>query len=197
MEPRANCPIVRLSFRNGNEFLKDQPMPKYQVAAAERWGIRVSYDVDAPNAEEAVRMVKDQEVEVETYSVNWEDHMEVDEILSVESETERFAVDPFNRPAAQPAPETEPTPVRTLQNLAQDSLDVQDACNLCGVARSFSELCVELKNWPHQDGDFREKRDAIVKMWVSKIEHLTALEQSMSQLDHDIVSNLARERQTT
>ena len=87
----------------------------YQVAAAERWGIRVSYDVDAPNAEEAVRMVKDQEVEVGTYSVNWEDHMEVDEILSVESETERFAVDPFNRPAAQPAPETEPTPVRTLQ----------------------------------------------------------------------------------
>jgi hypothetical protein len=147
----------------------------------------------APNEAEAVRMVKDQEVEVETYSVIWEDHMEVEDILSVASETERFAVDQFNRPAAQPAPETETTlAVRTLRDLGQDSLDVHDACNLCGVARSFAEVCVELKNWPHQTGDFREKRDAIVKMWISKIEHLTGLEQSMSQGNYDIVYHLAR-----
>jgi hypothetical protein len=58
MSSRANCPILRLSFRNGNESLKDQPMPKYQVVAAERWGIRVTYDVDARNEHEAGRMVK-------------------------------------------------------------------------------------------------------------------------------------------
>jgi hypothetical protein len=183
-------------------------MPKYQVVAAERWGIRVTYDVDAPDEQEAVRVIKDQEVEVETYSVNWEDHMVVDEILSVSDEGGCIDVAQFNQPeplaptahiyqrVATDAQLDEPKR-RTLRELARDSLDVQDACNLCGVARSFAELCVELKNWPHQDGDFREKRDAIVKMWVSKIEHLTALEQSMSQLDHDIVSNLARERQTT
>jgi hypothetical protein len=72
---------------------------------------------------------------------------------------------------------------------------VQDACNLCGVPRTFAELCVELKNWPHQPGDCREKRDAIVKMWISKMEHLTGLEQSMSQVDHDIVCELAQSAQ--
>jgi hypothetical protein len=92
----------------------------------------------------------------------------------------------------QPAPQTECTPsVRTLRDLAQDSLEVQDACNLCGVARSFAEVCVELKNWAHQDGDFREKRDAIVKMWISKLEHLAGLDQSISQINYDIVCNLA------
>jgi hypothetical protein len=92
----------------------------------------------------------------------------------------------------QPAPQIECTPtVRTLRDLAQDSLDVQGACNLCGVARSFAEVCVELKNWPHQDGDSREKRDAITKMWISTFEHLTGLDQSMSQVDYDIVCKLA------
>jgi hypothetical protein len=177
-------------------------MPKYQVVAAERWGIRVTYDVEAPNDQEAVRMVKDLEVEFETYSVNWEDHMEVDEILSVSDEVGCIDVAQFNQPEP-PAPtahiyqrlataaQLDEPKRRTLRDLAQDSLDVQDACNLCGVARSFAEVCVELKNWPHQDGDFREKRDAIVKMWISKLEHLTGLGQSISQVDYDIVCNLA------
>jgi hypothetical protein len=116
--------------------------------------------------------------------------MEVDEILTVESETERFAIDRFNSPAAQEAAETETRPVRTLQVLGRESLDVQDASNLCGVARSFAEVCVELKNWPEQDGEFRDKRDAIVKMWISKLEHLTGLDQSMSQIDYDIATSL-------
>jgi hypothetical protein len=159
-------------------------MPKYQVVAAERWGVRVNYDVEAPNEQVAVRMVKDQEVEVETYSVIWEDNKKVDQILSVRAEDGAvFSVDQFN----QGEPESPP---RTLQQLAQESLDVQDASNLCGVARSFAEVCAELKNWPDQTGDFREKRDAIVRMWISKLEHLTALDQSMSQVDYDIVCKL-------
>jgi hypothetical protein len=177
-------------------------MPIYQVVASERWGIRVTYDVDAPNEHQAVRMVKDQEVEVETYSVNWEDHMEVDEILVVSDEGGCIDVAQFNQPelpeptahiyqrVATDAQLDEPQR-RTLRDLSQDSLDVQDACNLCGVARSFAEVCVELKNWPHQTGDFREKRDAITKMWISKLEHLTGLDQSMTQVDYDIVYNLA------
>ena len=166
-------------------------MPTYHIVAAERWGIRASYVVDVPSVDDAVRKVKDQEVEVETYSVLWEDHMEVDEILSVESESEQFSVDQFNRPAAQTAPETI-APSRTLQQLAQESLDIQDACDLCEVAESFAQLCVELRDWPHQTGDFRKNRDAIVKLWISKIEHLTGLDQSMSQVDYDIVCELAR-----
>ncbi len=91
---------------------------------------------------------------------------------------------PFQKPKPRP-------PSALFGDLAQDSLDVQDVRNLCGVARSFAELCVELTNWPHQDGDFRKKRDAIVKMWTSNLEHLTGLDQSMSQVDYDIVRELA------
>jgi hypothetical protein len=177
-------------------------MPTYHIVAAERWGIRVPYDVEAPNETEAVRMVRDQEVEVETYSILWEDHMEVDEILAVSGEGGCIDVAQFIQPEP-PAPtahiyqrvataaQLDAPKRRTLRDLAQDSLDVQDACNLCGVALSFAELCVELKNWPHQTGDFREKRDAMVKMWISTLEHLTGLDQSMSQVDYDIVCNLA------
>ena len=34
--------------------------------------------------------------------------------------------------------------------------------------------------------------DAIMKMWISKLEHLTGLDQSISQVDYDIVCRLAR-----
>ncbi len=166
-------------------------MPKYHVVAAERWGIRASYVVDAPSVDEAVRKVNDQEIEVETYSVVWEDRVEVDEILSVESETEQFTVDRFNRPAEETVPRTE-SQSRALQQLAHEALEIQDECSLCDVAQSFAQLCVELKNWPHQTGDFRQKRDAIVKLWISKIEHLTGLDQSMTQADYDNVYELAR-----
>ena len=146
-------------------------------------------------------MVKDQEVEVETHSVIWEDHMEVDQILSVSDEGGCIDVAQFKQPE-RPAPtahiyqrvaaaaQLDEPKRRTLRDLAPDSLDVQDACNLCGVARSFAEVCVELKNWPQRDGDFREQRDAITKMWLSKPEHFTGLDQSTSQVDYDIVYNL-------
>ena len=49
-------------------------MSKYHVVAAEGWGIRVPYDVEAPTDEEAVQMIKDQELAVQTYSVIWERH---------------------------------------------------------------------------------------------------------------------------
>ncbi len=124
------------------------PMSEYEVVATERWSVRVSYEVEAPNEAEAVRMVKDHQVSVQTYTVIWEDHMEVDEILSVESASERFAVARFNWAGAQVALETDNSP-RTLQQVAQEALDIQDACNLCDVAQSFAQLCVELTNRRH------------------------------------------------
>lgn len=33
---------------------------------------------------------------------------------------------------------------KTIQQLAQDALDVQNACNLCGVAQSFARAMIDL-----------------------------------------------------
>ena len=117
--------------------------------------------------------------------------MEVDEILSVESETEQFSGRSIQSASRRNSSRNR-GPSRALQQLAQEALDIQDECSLCDVAQSFAQLCVELKNWPHQTGDFRQNRDAIVKLWISKIEHLTGLDQSMTQADYDNVYELAR-----
>jgi hypothetical protein len=51
---------------------------------AERWGIRVFYaSVKASSQEEAVRKVREGKVDSTTHAVIWEDHQEVDEVLSV------------------------------------------------------------------------------------------------------------------
>jgi hypothetical protein len=41
-------------------------MPGYRIVTAERWGMRCTYTLIAPDEEEAKRMVKDQEVETDT-----------------------------------------------------------------------------------------------------------------------------------
>ncbi len=59
-------------------------MPRYQIETAERWGVRVFYaSVKARSQDEAVRKVREGKVEVTTHAVIWEDHQEVDEVLSV------------------------------------------------------------------------------------------------------------------
>lgn len=64
-------------------------MSKYHVVAAEGWGIRVPYDVEAPTDEEAVQMIKDQELAVQTYSVIWERHADSGSAAHPEAEAGR------------------------------------------------------------------------------------------------------------
>jgi hypothetical protein len=76
-------------------------MPIYEIEAAERWGVSCRYEVEAHSAVTAVQIVKAQrDAESVGFSVNWEDHQEVDEILSVanrDDPREIIDVAQFNR----------------------------------------------------------------------------------------------------
>ena len=57
---------------------------------------------------------------------------------------------------------------RTIKELAQEALDVQNASNLSGVVLSFAKVIQELKELSVYD-----RRHPIVLAWVDKINSLT------------------------
>lgn len=61
--------------------------------------------------------------------------------------------------------------MRTLKQLAQEALDVQDACNLCGVAQSFARAMIDLGE--HTRGTDERNMHPISVLWADKIAHLT------------------------
>ena len=79
--------------------------------------------------------------------------------------------------------------MKTLQQLAQESLDIQDACNSCGLAQRFAKVMIELGEYT--SGTDARNAHPIVKMWISKFEHLAGLDQSMSIEDFNKVYDLA------
>ncbi len=67
--------------------------------------------------------------------------------------------------------------MKTLAQLAQDALDIQDASNLSGVVHSFSKACTDLRevmnNSPEGFSQERLHTHPIILAWVSKIDSLT------------------------
>jgi len=63
------------------------------------------------------------------------------------------------------------TKPRTLAQLARESLDVQDACNLCGVAHSFARAMSDLGE--HTRSTDERNTHPIAVLWADKIAHLT------------------------
>lgn len=61
--------------------------------------------------------------------------------------------------------------MRTLQEMAQEALDVQDACNLVAVANGFARAMSEMMTDHKMDTD-EIRHHPITTMWVSKIETL-------------------------
>jgi len=62
---------------------------------------------------------------------------------------------------------------RTLQELAKEALEVQDACNLSGVVHGFSRAITDLrKACPHLGTD-ELNHHPICILWADKIAHLT------------------------
>lgn len=80
----------------------------------------------------------------------------------------------------------------SLQRLAQESLDIQDACNLCGLAQRFAVVMKVLRQQPDCRGTDWVNRHPITRMWLSKFEHLAGLSQSMPISDYEWVYNLAK-----
>jgi len=63
--------------------------------------------------------------------------------------------------------------MKTLKDLAQDALFVQDACNLSGVVHSFSRAMTDLRaNLPNASTD-EINQHPIAVMYSSKIQSLT------------------------
>lgn len=82
---------------------------------------------------------------------------------------------------------THTKPKRTLEELAQEALRVQDACNLSGVVHGFSRAMHDLFDTLHAQGAGTDEinRHPIAQAWASKVHDLsradrcdwTALEQ--------------------
>lgn len=64
--------------------------------------------------------------------------------------------------------------MRTLKELAQEALDIQTACNLCGLAQSFARMMKELGE--HVKGTDALNTHAITRLWVDKMAHLSGVQ---------------------
>jgi hypothetical protein len=74
---------------------------------------------------------------------------------------------------------TEHTP-RTLKALAREALDVQDACNLSGVVRTFARVVGDLWSLANAAGGGTEwvNRHPVSKVWVDKLASLAGVQNS-------------------
>jgi hypothetical protein len=82
---------------------------------------------------------------------------------------------------------------KTLKQLAQDALNVQNACNLCGVAQAFAQVMIDLGE--HTKGTDERNTHPVAILWADKIAHLTGTQQ-MGLLDvmraYDVCNDLAK-----
>lgn len=61
----------------------------------------------------------------------------------------------------------------TLQQAAQSALDVQSACNLSGVARSFGEVMMALRALPECTGTEWANHHPVARLFAEQIVYLT------------------------
>jgi hypothetical protein len=82
---------------------------------------------------------------------------------------------------------------KTLKELAQEALNVQNACNLCGVAQAFARVMIDLGE--HTKGTDERNTHPVAILWADKIAHLTGTQQ-MGLLDvmraYDVCNDLAK-----
>lgn len=80
---------------------------------------------------------------------------------------------------------------RIWKSMAQEALDVQDACNLSGVVHSFSRIITEVRNRLELDGTIGTEavnRHPVCILFSDKIAHLTGTQ----MLGNDAVANAYR-----
>ena len=65
--------------------------------------------------------------------------------------------------------------MRTIQELAQQAIDVQNACNLLGVLHGMVTMMGELREHLEKEGNFstdKLNRHPIVQVWADKVASL-------------------------
>jgi hypothetical protein len=84
--------------------------------------------------------------------------------------------------------------MKSLRDLAQEALDVQDACNLSGVVHGFSRAITRLRELLPQAGTKEINRHPICVLWSGKIASLTNSDDfSNFNSAYDKVVELAKE----
>lgn len=75
--------------------------------------------------------------------------------------------------------------MRTLQDLAREAIQVQDACNLSGVVHGFSRAITELRNILRDTGGdlstHAVNTHPVCQLWASKIHYMA----DMGLSEHD------------
>ncbi len=72
--------------------------------------------------------------------------------------------------------------MKTIQELAKEAIDVQDACNLSGVARSFARVMSDLRE--HGMGTSEANYHPIARAWIDKMASLAGIQHYTNEIDH-------------
>lgn len=80
---------------------------------------------------------------------------------------------------------------KTLKELAQESLDCQNACNLCGLAQSFARAMRDLGD--HTKGTDERNQHPITRVWLDKMNQLAGIQEYSEAVTkaYSIVHDLA------
>jgi hypothetical protein len=65
--------------------------------------------------------------------------------------------------------------MRTIKQLSKEALDVQDACNLCGVAQSFARVMIDLGDHCPM-GTQQRNSHPITIVWLDKMNSLAGIQ---------------------
>lgn len=65
--------------------------------------------------------------------------------------------------------------MRTIPELCKEALDVQNACNLCGVAQGFARAMIDLS--PHcKTGTTERNNHPVARLWIDKMTSLAGIQ---------------------
>jgi hypothetical protein len=79
-----------------------------------------------------------------------------------------------------------------IQKLAQEALDIQNACNLCGLAQRFAQVMIELGRCPQSRGTGWANQNPITRGWIDKFLSLVCLTQEFENTTYQQLYALAR-----
>jgi hypothetical protein len=83
--------------------------------------------------------------------------------------------------------------MRTLQQLAQEAIDIQNACNPLGLTKGFARATQEVCDARRFNGESADTdqmgRDPIVRLWASKLHDLTGMGSSDTDVFREAYEN--------
>lgn len=77
--------------------------------------------------------------------------------------------------------------MKTLPELAKDALEVQNACNLSGVAQGFARAMISIRELPECTGTEYCNRHPITIAWLDKLNSLAGIPSLHPSIDSAFV----------